>query len=320
MHRSGAKRPAKNRRTKTPLARKASRAQSPIDASQKQLVKRLKRERDEAVELQAASADVLKIISSSPSNLKPVFEAMLATALRICGAKFGHILLYDGERFHASNLHDVPPAYRTFWEQNGPISPSPNTGLGLLARTKQIAHIPDLKAHSAYAEREPLRVVTVEQAGARSLLAVPMLRGNELIGAIVIYRQEVRPFAAKQIDLVKNFSDQAVIAIENTRLFEEVQSRTRDLTESLQQQTATADVLKVISRSAFDLRAVLKALIGSAVGLAGAFSGAICIRDGETFRFRAGAGPGYSEELQRFIESTPVLPGRGSIAARVWED
>ena len=160
MHRSGAKTLAKGRRTKAPTARKASRTRSPTDNRQKQLVKRLKLERDEALELQAASAEVLKIISSSPSNLKSVFEAMLAKALRICEAKFWHVLLYDGERFHAAHLHDVPPAYRAFWEQHGPIKPSLQTGLGRLVRTKQVAHIPDLKADPAYAEREPLRVVS----------------------------------------------------------------------------------------------------------------------------------------------------------------
>src|SRR5215471_10277738 len=175
MQRRGArKRPVKGQRTKGPtVARKASAARSSLD-HQERLVKRLKRERDEAVELQAASAEVLKIISSWPGDMKPVFEAMLVNALRICDAKFGHILLYEGERFHATHLHDVPPSYRAYWDQHGPIRPDPKTGLGRLARTKQVVHIPDLRADSAYTEREPLRVATVEQAGARSFIAVPM--------------------------------------------------------------------------------------------------------------------------------------------------
>jgi GAF domain-containing protein len=189
-------RSVKGQRTKKPTAaRKASAAHLSIEHPQEQLVERLRRERDEAIELQAASAEVLKIISSSPGDMKPVFEAMLVSALRICDAKFGHILLYDGERFDAVHLHDVPPSYRAFWDRHGPIRPGPNTGLGRLARTKQVVHIPDLKADRTYTEREPLRVVTVDEAGARSFLAVPMLKEKELVGAIVIYRQEVRPFA-----------------------------------------------------------------------------------------------------------------------------
>jgi two-component system, NtrC family, sensor kinase len=316
MQRRGARRPpVKSRRTKQPkAARKAPATHSSVDHAQEQLVERLKRERDEAVELQAASAEVLKIIGSSPGDMKPVFEAMLGRALRICDAKFGHILLYDGERFHAVHLHDVPPSYRAFWDRHGPIRPGPNTGLGRLARTREVVHIADLKADSPYTERQPLRVVTVDEAGARSFLAAPMLKEDEVVGAIVIYRQEVRPFTEKQIELVKTFAAQAVIAIENTRLFEEVQARTRDLQESLQQQTATADVLKVISRSLVDLETVLETLVETVARL--------CRAD-QVYMFHLRhdlwhlvAAWGLSAEAREFFLTHPFTPGRGSTSGR----
>ena len=316
MQRRGARRPpVKSRRTKQPkAARKAPATHSSVDHAQEQLVERLKRERDEAVELQAASAEVLKIIGSSPGDMKPMFEAMLGRALRICDAKFGHILLYDGERFHAVHLHDVPPSYRAFWDRHGPIRPGPNTGLGRLARTREVVHIADLKADSPYTERQPLRVVTVDEAGARSFLAAPMLKEDEVVGAIVIYRQEVRPFTEKQIELVKTFAAQAVIAIENTRLFEEVQARTRDLQESLQQQTATADVLKVISRSLVDLETVLETLVETVARL--------CRAD-QVYMFHLRhdlwhlvAAWGLSAEAREFFLTNPFTPGRGSTSGR----
>src|SRR4029079_9804760 len=172
---------------------------------------RLLNELRESLQQQIATADVLKVISASPGDMKPVFEAMLNNALRLCEAKFGHILLYDGERFHATHLHDVPPPYRDYWQKHGPIRPDPKTGLGRIVRDKRMFHIPDLKADPAYAAREPLRVVTVEQAGARSFAGVPMLKDGKLVGAIVIYRQEVRPFTERQIELQTNFAAQAVI-------------------------------------------------------------------------------------------------------------
>ena len=238
----------------------------------------------EALDQQTATSEVLKVVSSSPGDMKPVFEAMLANALHICDAKFGHILLYDGERYHAAYLHEVPSSYREFWEQHGPIRPGPKTGLARLARTKQVSHIPDLKADTTYTEGDPLRVVTVDQAGARSLLAVPMLKDTELIGAIVIYRQELRPFTDKQIDLVKNFAAQAVIAIENTRLLNELRLRTNDLTESLDQQTATSEVLKVIASSRGELEPVFNAMLANATRLCEAPFGNLFLRDDSKFR------------------------------------
>src|SRR3984893_7578966 len=301
QRRSANGRPVKGQRSKKPT-RKASAAHLSTDHPQEQLVERLRREREEGMKLQAASAEVLKIIGSSPRDMKPVFEAMLVNALRICDAKFGHILLYDGERFHATHLHDVPEAYRAFWDKHGPIRPNPNTGLGRIVSTKKVTHIPDLTVDSTYAEREPLRVVTVEQAGARSFIAVPMLKDNGLIGAIVIYRQEVWPFTDKQIELVKNFAAQAVIAIENTRLLNE-------LRQSLEQQTATAEVLSVISSSPGELQPVFQAMLENAVRICEAKFGSLFRFDGETIQFAAEVGtpPGYAEFQKRrgFVQLRP---------------
>ena len=260
----------------------------------------------ESLEQQTATSEVLRVISSSPGELQPVFEAMLENATRICGAKIGILFRYENGAYSAIATLGVTPAYAEYLNR-GPIQPGPTTGLGRVASTRQTIHIVDTQAEQVYAEREPLRIATAELGGARTLLNVPMLKEGELIGAIGIYRQEVRPFTEKQIALVTNFAHQVVIAIENVRLLNE-------LRESLQQQTATADVLKVISRSTFDLTSVLQTLVESAARLCDAERATITRqKDGRLVRAEA---YGYSPDFIEHLRTIPVEPGRGSAMGR----
>ena len=268
-----------------------------------------------AYEQLAATSEVLRVVSSSPGDLKPVFAVILENATRLCEANFGHLELYENGAFRMGAMHNSPPAHAEARQREPVIRPDPLSATARVAATKQLVHIPDYTEDPAYKQREPFVVRLVELAGVRTLLIIPMLKDKELIGTIAIYRQEVRPFTDKQIELVSTFAAQAVIAIENTRLLNELRQRTDNLTESLEQQTATSEVLKVISSSPGALEPVFQAMLDNATRICGAKFGTLYLyRDGVLHVGALHNAPAAFAEDRR---KAPLKPGPDSLLGQL---
>ena len=303
---AGRRKTTKVKPTSVPMAARRSHS-SVVDLQEK--LRRQARELDEAREERAANAEVLRLISSSPGELEPVFQSILQNATRICEAKFGTLYLRDADAFRVAAMHNTPPAYAEARQREPLVRPPLDSTLGRVSASKQVVHITDVREVQSYIERNPFVVAGVELGGYRTVLGVPMLKQDALIGVVCIYRQEVRPFTDKQIALVQNFAAQAVIAIENTRLLNE-------LRQSLEQQTATSDVLRVISSSPGELEPVFQAMLENAVRICEANFGALFIAEGDKYRTAAGHNmpSAFLEERQR----TPMVSMTGDTAlARV---
>jgi signal transduction histidine kinase/CheY-like chemotaxis protein/HAMP domain-containing protein len=271
------------------------------------------RELSESLEQQTATSEVLRVISSSPGDLKPVFETMLANARRICEAQFGLLFRAEGDAFRIVALHDAPPEYSQYWQQDRVFRPSANIPLARAASSKRVVHVADIRMEQAYIERDPQFVALADLAGARTLLVVPMLKESDLVGAIAIYRQEVRPFSDKQIELVESFASQAVIAIENVRLLNELRARTDELGQSVGELRALGDVTQAVN-STLDLQMVLSTVVSKAVQLSGTEAGAIYVADPVTDEFHMRATHGMSDELIAELSRQAVGLGEKSIA------
>jgi class 3 adenylate cyclase/putative methionine-R-sulfoxide reductase with GAF domain len=276
------------------------------------------RDLEESLQQQTATSEVLQVISSSPGDLGPVFDKMLENATRICGAEFGSMLLVENDSVRQAALYNAPPAFAAA-RINKAFRPHPQGALAAAIRTKQVVEDADVRTAPAYLDRLPHMIELAELGGARTLVVVPMLRDNEVIGTITIYRQEVRPFAGKQIELLSNFAKQAVIAIENTRLLKELRQRTDDLSEALEQQTATSEVLRVISSSPGELEPVFQAMLENATRLCEAKFGVLFRSEGDALRAVAlyGAPLAYAEERRRNPIIRPILTPQTTLGRAV---
>ena len=277
-------------------APKATRSRSSPTAVKETKVARLTRELQEALAQQTATSDVLRVISSSPGDLQPVFESVLANAAKLCPAAYGAMWLCEGDGFRAAAIYgDLPAAFTELPRSGTVFRPRPGVPLARVAATRQPVQIDDFRLDQSYIDREALPVATVE-AGVRTLLSVPMLKDDQLIGAIAVFRKEVRLFTDKQIALVQNFAAQAVIAIENTRLLNELRQRSEELAHSVEELRALGEVSQAVN-STLDLETVLSTIVAKAVQLSGTEAGAIYVYEEAVHEFRLRATYGMAPAL-----------------------
>ena len=273
------------------------------------------RDLSESLEQQTATSEVLSVISSSPGELEPVFNAMLDNATRICGAEFGNLYQFEEGSFRIVAAHSPSPGIATERLREAPLRPSPGTGLGRVMRTKNAVQIPDVLADPEYPHDDPLRIVA-EREGVRTLLAVPLMKDNDLLGAITIYRQEVRPFTDKQVELVSNFAKQAVIAIENVRLLNELRARTIELARSVEELRALGEVSQAVN-STVDLETVLTTIVAKATQLSGTEAGAIYEFDDANQEFQLRSTYGMNDAIVAEIRDRHIHIGETTIGEAV---
>src|SRR5262249_36792800 len=279
---------------------------------------RLFNETKEALEQQTATSDILRVISSSPTDVQPVFDAIVASSVRLCAAKFGVVFRFDGDMLSFVAHHNLAPAALRAYQSMWPRRPEPTQLTGTAILERRVLHVHDVPSEPRYTVAASWRdVIPI-----RTCVVVPILHGGEPIGVIALYRDEVAPFSERQIDLVKTFADQAVIAIENVRLFTELQEKNEALTqahakvtESLEQQTATSEILRVIARSPTDVQPVFDAIAAAATTLCAAKDAGVYRFDGTLIHLAAHHNQ-TAKDLEALRQAFPRPPGRGSITAR----